>query len=343
MISRAIPWVLGVGLLLPAVSSVAEGGGLGVGARFTWNNYKKPVLAYSETEGVNPGADINAFGSPNLGGEFHWRLNRQFVILASLDFGYFSHSVWPYPSENADDVLKIKNNYFSLGFLLGLKYYFWKPSPKEAVLYATIGGGKYFTSVKNNDPANYLDTDEANVEWNVIQKKAEMIGDLASPIVAQLSIGAEFFATQSFSVGADLLGIRFGFANSNVGQSASGTELDQATWSGQQSILSLYVYSALTMTFNFTGGSEGESESLEEEIVPPASEDWSESSGWETSTQPAPANNTGWSSGASSELPPPPPDAASPPKDKSKKKRKKRGKSSKSSSNLPPPPPPPGY
>jgi hypothetical protein len=298
------------------------------------------VLAYSNDAGTFPAYDINAYGGPNLGGEFHWGLTRKFVLTAALDFGYFSHTIFPYPSEDEDQASEIKAHYMSFGLGIGAKLYFWEPKASEAVLYGILGVGKYFAVCGNNDQLLQYDPDDDEdalaAAQDAINKEADIIAGLASPFVVQLGIGAEFFATESFSIGADLLGIRLAFSKADVGQAEAGG-MAEAAWSGEQKLLSIYIYSALTMTFNLTAGEgrkaepeaaegEGEGEGWQQE----SGESWGTGGDWGAgAAKPAPANE-GWGAAPTPTPAPAPPKPAPTP-------------SPAPSSEPPPPPPPPGY
>ncbi|MCK9462474.1 MAG: hypothetical protein M0R80_22865, partial [Proteobacteria bacterium] len=298
-----------IGLAAAALAILAAGpahagdGFVGVGAHFTWDNYKQPIMS---TSGVDAGdtstlLSSTSYGSPNFGGALHWGITRKFILTATLDFGFFSHRVFPFPGVNGDNVRASTTNFWQVGAMIGAKYLFRDPEPGKVSLYlsgavgayfagASVKGGssKYRNALKSDfydpescdiaasctdeaDPVKLEgdDLDDAWKDWaddsdewetSVAQDKAvdrelEMIGDLASPFVFQIAIGAEFFATDVFSIGADILGLRFAFAKSDVGEakdldySATG-----AAWSGEQRYINFYIYSALNMSFNLTGG-----------------------------------------------------------------------------------------
>ncbi|MCP4600535.1 MAG: hypothetical protein GY847_08390 [Proteobacteria bacterium] len=356
MSKRFIQLLVAVVLLLPAAQSEAF---VGVGARFAWDNYKKPILVYSGTN--NPGYDVADYGGPNLTGAFHWGITDRLVLTVSLDLGFFSHKIYPFPTSNPDDVYEVKATFFTFGALLGAKFYFWDPKAGEAVLYLHGGFGKYFSKCGNDDALTQItDEDEFIEEQAKIDNEIDIVGGLASPWVIQLAIGAEFFATKSFSVGADILGIRFALSKGSGGQG-------DGRWSGEQNMLSFYIYSAITMSFNLSAGesSEDDEEDDEEDSwTQPAQQQQSDQQSWggggggsgsgsgswgatpapapAAQPQPAPAQS-GWNS---EPLPPPPEPEEPPPPPAKKRASSKKASSKKASSkkaSSPPPPPPPGY
>jgi hypothetical protein len=374
--------------VLPAATSLAQEkqadeGFVGLGAQFTWQNYKTTLLDYSGMD-ANPGLASTAYGGPNFGGALHWGITNQIVLMVALDLGVATHTVFPYPDNGSKDVSSVTASYYSIGALLGLKYYFSDPAPNSVHLYLSGGIGAYFagtsTSAKINDAEMALkndncgdkdDPDQCWSDWkndqgntdaldeaqntddhaqNALAKRLKMIGDLSSPIVFQIAIGAEFFASQYFSVGADVLGLRLAYAWTNVGK-AQGTSAgtSDAWWSGEQSYLNFYVYSGLTMTFNLTGGGEAKKEE-----PPPADDGWGTPApqpaqpGWGTPapTQPAgggwgtpaPAQPAGGGWGAQPAPQPAPAPAPAP----APQPQTQPGWSTQPPPP-PPPPPPPGY
>ena len=153
---RKIICLLGlVAFLLPSVAASLD---VGVGARFTWDNHKKPVLAYSNVPGTIPEHDINAYGGPNFGGELHLGFTRRFVGLAALDFGYYSHMIYSFPREE-NDAAQATATFLTFGIGLGAKLYFWEPKTGEAGLYALAGLGKYFAVCSNSDDLGTMASD----------------------------------------------------------------------------------------------------------------------------------------------------------------------------------------
>jgi hypothetical protein len=387
--------------ILASSPAQAGDGFVGVGAHFTWDNYKKPIVS---TDGVDSGdtstlLSSSAYGSPNFGGALHWGLTRKFILTATLDFGFFSHRVFPFPGENGDNVRASTTNFWQIGAMVGAKYLFRDPQPGKVSLYLSGAIGVYFagSSVKNGtsryrnavksefynpescdipascsddaDPVklegNDLDdawqswaSDEDSTQWStaVAQDKAvdrelQMIGDLASPFVFQIAIGAEFFATDVFSIGADILGFRFAFAKSDVGE-AKGLDYSDAgaAWSGEQRYVNFYIYSALNLSFNLTGGGQA-SKDKEKETEATTSEDpgWgAPAGGGTTGEQPQGQGEgwgggwgTNWSSGPAAPAPSPTPAPAPAPPPPAPAPAAPSGGSV--PPPPPPPPPPPGY
>jgi hypothetical protein len=391
---------IAIGLAAAALATLASSaafagdGHVGVGAHFTWDNYSKPIVS---TDAVDQGGGSSllsstGYGAPNFGGELQLAPTRRLAINVSLDFGFFSHKVYPYPG-NSSGVSATTTNFWQVGALLGVKYFFRDPAAGKVSLYLAGGVGKYFAgsgakggaakyrgalksgfydqsaescttypdSCDNNgdkleggdlDDAwqDFTDSDEfaqATAYDKAVDKELEAIGKLSSPVIVQLAVGAEFFATDTFSLGADILGVRFAFASADVGKAKDLSSTDPvAVWSGKQNYIDLYIYSALTMSFNLTGGSSqpapepaaGGASWGGAPTAPPAEqapvapqpgqgEGWGE--GWGTSWSAGPAAPAG----PAQPVPPPPPAPAAP----------KAPATGGTSAPPPPPPPPPGY
>lgn len=332
-------------LLSPAAN--AKDGLFGLGARFAWENYRTPILIQVD----DSLSDVSSLHKTNFGGDFQIRPIERLAISLALDMGFSKYSVRPYVSGSEPE---ISAKCFSFGFLLGLKFYVIEPKVKKAALYLKLDGGKYFAKIKNN----------ASSLYPALAYQLSMLTDLASPLVFQFAIGAEFFAARSFSVGADVLGVRFSYSKGDTG---SG---DSATWTGDQKLLNFALYSALTLNFGFY-----KSDPSPAGMNKGASDGWGDSSGGGASagvnagwgTAPAPAND-GWGAAPASSpaadnngwgaAPAPPPPGAddgwgssqtrqavddeSPIKPNKKGKRSK-AKSSSGGGESAPPPPPPGY
>jgi len=394
---------LAIGLATIALATLASSsafatkdGYVGLGAHFTWDNYKTPIVS---TDAVNTGDDAtllssSSYGSPNFGGQVDFGVTRQFSISLALDFGFFSHKVYPYPGNVASSGVSATNtNFWQIGPMISVKYLFRDPQPGKVSLFLSGGFGKYFAGSKvKGGAAKYrsaiksafydqescniaescdgdekLEGDELDSAWDdykndsdayeqagaydkAVDKELEAIGKLASPWVFQIAVGAEFFATDTFSLGADVLGLRFSFASSDVGK-VDGISSDDpaAAWSGKQSYVNFYIYSALNLSFNLTGG--GSKPAVSQ---PAADGSWDAAPSKPSEAGPATKQGQGdgwgadgwgsnWSTGPAAPAttatpaapPPPPPPAPTPAPAKSAP--------ASSGGSAPPPPPPPGY
>ena len=339
-------------------------GFVGVGVNFSWNDYKRPMLTYSGAD-VTPARSSMAFDGPNFGGALHWGITNQLVLTGTVDFGFFTHTVYPYPEKGAGDIDSFTANFWQVGVLVGAKYFFSEPEEGGVNLYLSAAVGKYFAGAGSNgkasqnrdaiksafydedecepfgwdttceDDGDKMDDNDLEDEWddfikedpgeelwedaedddsdaqNGIDAELEMIGKLSSPFVVQVAVGAEFFATDTFSIGADILGLRFTFASADVGK-VDGTSVASGTgaWTGEQKMVNLYIYSGLTMNFNLTSGAgdSGKKKGKEEDV--PADDGWGTPAGGGGATDDGWGSGGGWSAGPTAPAPAPAPAAA---------------------------------
>lgn len=333
-------------LVLPALARAdakTKEGFIGLGVQFMWNNYKQPVLAYSNDNSYIPEKDLNGFGTPNLGGNFQWGITNQFVLSLGLDLSYFRHFIYPFHdatgTKDGTHADKVASDIFTIGAVLGAKIYFWDPTPMEAVVYLSMGIGKYFGIAGSTDKLNRYDlNNDGKIEdtttasgpiseeapyaraKSLLDNEVEMVSKLSSPLVLQLAIGAEFWASKAFSIGADILGFRFTYAAANVGV-AKNHNSTEAEWSGEQKILGFYVYSALTLNFNLSARQKVEKAETTADNT------------WNTNQENQWDGNSGWNANPNdnAQQQEPPPTPPPPPEDKGQN----------ANPNPPPPPPPP--
>ena len=260
---------------------------IGAGAKFGWDNYKRAVMDYSVYEIMstpNAEADTNPqalygwggykqddYPSPRFGGNLQLVINRRIVTMLELEFGTFKHTIYPYPYGATDEdlgaIAEVSQKFMKIGIGLEGKFFLTKPVDKKASPYVFIGLGKYFAKAKSP----YADGTLASTK---------MISKLASPFYMNLGFGAEFFINESFSLGADIFGFRFETAKASAGR---GLEGENPYYTGDQTLMNFYMYTALTLNFTFVKDPSAEP-------AQPSSDVW----GTNANTQ----NNTGWGNNA---------------------------------------------
>ncbi len=293
-------FVFGALLLVISQPAFAKDGLFGVGARFAWENYKQPMLTQVNSTGadIDLGVDLTSLNKTNFGGDLQIKPIDRLTITLAFDMGFSKHTMAVEqidPMTNQPYDVEAKASFMSFGFLLGAKFYVMPPSPQKASLYLTLSGGKYISSVKN----------DVSGQNTFIYGKVHAIKDLASPLVIQFAVGAEFFATQYFSIGADVLGFRMAYSKSDQGRTAA----EMGYWHGTQKLITLAFYSALTLNFGFTGGGKKKERKPRhgdnEDIMGPGNGGWGSSSGgggsagggWGSSSGGGSAGaNDGWAS-----------------------------------------------
>ncbi len=351
-------------LLMSAHAASAKDGLFGMGARFAWENYKTPILDQMGSDGapIDLGVDLSSLNKTNFGGDFQLRPIDRLSISLALDMGFAKHSM------TLPDATVANASTFSFGFLLGVKFYIMEPAPGKASLYLQLAGGKYIGKVKNN--ASSLSA--------ALDSQLKALSKLSSPLVIQFALGAEFFASKAFSVGADVLGFRMAYSKSK--QYAEPVPI----WGEPHKLLTFTIYSALTLNFGFYKGDGSTSSRSKKDEDFGSSEDdgWGASSsgsgaaasggdGWDGGgSSAASSSDSGWGSSSSGSTaassdgwgatpPPPPPsdsdagggwEAQPPPPDDESPVKSNKGKAAKPKASggggggsAPPPPPPPGY
>jgi hypothetical protein len=228
-------------IMLCAATAALARVNIGAGTKFSWDNYHHIIMDYSvaNTE-AGVGLTSADYPSPRFGGNLQLMINRRFVALLTVDFGTYKHTVYTYPSGvDPADTIKITQKYLKVGVGLEAKIYLVKPMNKKAVPYIFLGGGKYFAKTETPFEEGEL-------------AASEMMSKLASPIYAQAGFGAEFIVNKSFSLGADIFGFRLEAAKGSVGQGKDyDTEVNADYYTGDQTYMHIYMYTALTFNFTF--------------------------------------------------------------------------------------------
>ncbi|MBN2340874.1 MAG: outer membrane beta-barrel protein [Deltaproteobacteria bacterium] len=210
---------------------------MGAGAKFAWDNYKTAIMDYNTQTEATIGS--MSYASPRFGGNFQLKISDQFVLSIIADFGFFKHTIYPYPETNSDAAYESEHKFFKFGIGVDGKFYLKKPVDKRAVPYLSLGLGKYFAKASATP-----DTDDAGN--TLIKTELEIISKLSSPFYIGFAFGAEYVVNESFSFGADIFGLRMELAKVDSGMGYPG---DMMT--GEQSYLNLYMYTALTVNFTF--------------------------------------------------------------------------------------------
>ncbi|MBN2801999.1 MAG: hypothetical protein JXR91_02775, partial [Deltaproteobacteria bacterium] len=241
-------------LVLLGVSATAQAGAtMGMGAKFAWDNYKTAILDYGSSEATPAMRSID-YSSPRFGGNFQLGLlERRLVLAIDMDMGIFSNTIYPLTSATAgtDYETKVKFVKFQIG--VEAKFHILQPETHKATPYLFLGLGKAFGKASADDLYNPATQQQVD-DWNA---QLKMYSKLASPFYFQLGVGAEFFAADAFSVGADIFGFRMEIAKADVGYSTD------PAFSGVQKYVNFYMYSSLNVNFSF-GGAAAKAEASEE-------------------------------------------------------------------------------
>ncbi len=121
----------------------------------------------------------------------------QVGIQLSLDLGYASHN------NDTTNAGQFSTSYFQIGVGLGAKFYLNTPARERVSPYLFVNLFKYFASISTNDPS-------------ITNDVATAIAGFHSPVGADVAFGAEYFFTTSFSLGAEVLGLRFAHVQGEI-------------------------------------------------------------------------------------------------------------------------------
>jgi hypothetical protein len=162
---------------------------IAIGVKYAPVNYTTPV----STTGANmttPLAGWNTTALNNYFGLFF--LEGQLGVQLGLDLGY---------SSRHDDAGAMVGNqdlsYTQFGFSIGGKYYITKPRAGKVAPYVYLDFYKYFASISTSStvPKGY----------------ESFLASLSSPLGIDAAVGAEYFFTPGFSIGAEVLGLKYAF------------------------------------------------------------------------------------------------------------------------------------
>jgi Outer membrane protein beta-barrel domain len=152
------------------------------------------------TKPISVGGGGMGGGLPTAGALYGWQttsldnyialfFTEQIGIQLSLDFGWASGHV------DFNGMNSLDASYTQVGVALGAKFYLNRPARERVSPYLLADFFKYFAGVSTNE--------------NVTNDVVGYLAGLASPVGFDLAFGAEYFFTTSFSLGAEVLGLRF--------------------------------------------------------------------------------------------------------------------------------------
>ncbi len=195
------------GLALAALLSTAtpaRAWDLAVGVKWLPVNYTTPVSVTAQgLNGITPLQGWNTTSINNYAGAFIFDGKLGFTL--GLDLGYSSCSGLNCVQGTTTPNLNLSFTQFGLS--LGAKYYLIKPRGGHVAPYALFDFFKYF-AVVSSDASPPKGTED-------------ILGGLASPLGIDAAVGVEYFFTRGFSLGAELLGLKYSYS-SGSGQLATG-------------------------------------------------------------------------------------------------------------------------
>jgi opacity protein-like surface antigen len=183
-----------------------------------------------EPIGSNPLAGLSADGWSRADFDLTlgFGLSDKFILSLLVDFARFSRS----HEDSGTTAPASQSGYMHFGVGLAAKYYFSLPEKGRISLYLYGDVFKLFATA---------------TEPVATTKSVDFAMSLASPFGFSIATGFEYFFTRSFSIGAELLGLRFTHA------SASANDQRDGAISHKVSLSTLNLYTALSLNFRVFG------------------------------------------------------------------------------------------
>jgi hypothetical protein len=191
---------------LALMASPARAWDLAVGVKWLPVNYTTPVSASVNglNGGVTPLSGWNTTSINNYAGAFI--LDGRLGFTLGLDLGYSSCSGVGCVRNTLTQNLNL--SFVQFGLAIGSKYYLLKPRGGHVAPYVLFDFFKYFAVVSTDSGA--------------AKGTEEILGGLASPLGVDAAVGVEYFFTRGFSLGAELLGLKYSYSSGSASLATSG-------------------------------------------------------------------------------------------------------------------------
>jgi hypothetical protein len=246
---RLIRSMIAITLLAAAAGEARAEQTLAIGTKWIPINFAQP-LSVTAPDGAST-VSLQSFNSQtihnSLGGYF--LLEGKLGFLLGLDLGFSSLS---------SSVNKTSTNlsYTQFGFSIGAKYYIWKPTAGHVTPYAYVDFYKYFAAMSSSAvlPPGTLG----------------YYSGLASPLGIDAAGGAEYFFTPYFSIGAEVLGLKYSWAQGTKSVPSGFT--GSVTTTGTQQYVTFYTGISLNYRFDLPTGRKRAAEPTTEETEEPKKE-----------------------------------------------------------------------
>jgi hypothetical protein len=231
-----------VGAPTPARADIT----LSMGLKWNPVNYTKPVSASMGGATGPTAVPLSGWQTTSLDNNFGlFFLDGRLGLQIGLDLGYGS------ATREATGV-NVDLSYTQFGFSLGGKFYITAPKANHVAPYVLLDFFKYFASVSTNDKS-------------VPNDQAGYIAGLSSPLGINAAFGAEYFFTPAFSLGAEVLGLRFAYTEGDY--TLSGGFGGDSKVTAKNMYLTFYTGISLNYRFAIAGNVHVKEETGEE---PPA-------------------------------------------------------------------------
>ncbi len=168
---------------------------LAVGVKWLPASYTTPISPGLDASG-NKLAPLSGFNTTNLNNYIGgFILDGRLGFTLGLDFGYSQHTIPQTMTMSTDE------SFVQFGLSLGSKYYLLKPRAGRVAPYVIFDFFKYFATVSSS------------VTTTPVKNSTDFLAGLASPLGIDAAVGCEYFFTNAFSVGGELLGLKYSYAS----------------------------------------------------------------------------------------------------------------------------------
>ncbi len=208
---------------------------IAAGVKWLPLNYTQPVSTTGSTAmgpTLEPLSGWNTTSINNYAGVFI--LDGKLGFTIGMDLGYSSRNINPGGTNPQTNL-----SFTQFGFTLGAKYYLIRPRAGRVTPYALFDFYKYFASVSTSD---------------TVPKGTEgLVGGLVSPLGIDLAVGAEYWFTNNFGLGAEIFGLKYAYTEGDISTNPGGFGMS-TTSSQTNHYVTFYTGVSLNFRWDFTGG-----------------------------------------------------------------------------------------
>jgi hypothetical protein len=205
---------------------------LALGLKWVPVSYTQPVTATASAMMGPAATPLTGWQTTSLNNNFGaFFLDGRLGFLIGLDLGYSSRH-GEMGTAAATDF-----SFTQFGFSLGGKFYITPPRRERVSPYVLLDFYKYFASLSTSDKG-------------VSNDQAGYIAGLVSPLGVDVALGAEYFFTPGFSIGAEVLGLKYAYTEGDFSLSGVGGDQKVKT---QNQYVTFYTGISLNYRFNIAG------------------------------------------------------------------------------------------
>lgn len=195
-------WLLGLAVCALAVGAAKPAhADFNIATGLKWVPLRYTFPQYPTGGGGNTGiAGEDGYGwqTTSLDNYLAFFFTEQIGLQLSLDLGYSAEHIDPGNNGNTID-----RSYFQFGVGVGGKFYLNRPTKERVSPYLFVNLFKYFASASTTE--------------DVPNDQAAFLAAFHAPVGFDLAFGAEYFFTTSFSLGAEVLGLRYAYVSGSLG------------------------------------------------------------------------------------------------------------------------------